>query len=104
MSRTTEIHREILYIKYLWNVWICRKIKCPELRKFNGKLCTLYIYGMSVFAEKLNVQNYGNSTGNYVHYSYGMSGFVEKLNVQTVEIQREIVYNICTECLDLQRN
>ena len=56
------------------------------------------------YAEKLNIQNYGNSVGNYVHYSYGMSGFVEKLNVQTVEIQREIVYNICTEFLDLQKN
>ena len=59
---------------------------------------------MSAFAEKLNVQNYGNSTGNYVHYSYGMSGFAETFNVQTAEIQQEIVYNICTECLDLQKN
>ena len=59
---------------------------------------------MSAFAEKLNVQNYGNSTGNYVHYSNRMSGFAEKLNVQTTEIQLEIVYNICTECLDLQKN
>ena len=56
------------------------------------------------YAEKLNIQNYGNSAGNYVHYSYGMSGFVEKLNVQTVEIQREIVYNICTECVDFPKN
>ena len=93
-----------LYIIYVWNVWICRKIEYPELWKFNGKLCTLYIYGISGFAEKLNVQNYGNSTGNYVHYSYGMSGFAETFNVQTAEIQQEIVYNICTECLDLQKN
>jgi len=42
---------------------------------------------MSRFAEKLNVQNYGNSTRNYVHYSYEMSGFAEKLNVETAEIQ-----------------
>ena len=56
---------------------------------------------MSVFAKKLNVQNYRNSAGNYVQYSYGMSGFAEKLNIQTAEIRREIVYNICTKCLDL---
>ena len=59
---------------------------------------------MSEFTEKLNVQNYRNSTGNYVQYSYGMSGFAEKLNVQTTEIQREIVYSIRIECLDLQKN
>ena len=59
---------------------------------------------MSEFVEKLNVQNYRNSTGNYVQYSYGMSGFAEKLNVQTAEIQREIVYSIHIECLDLQKN
>ena len=63
------------------------KIEYPELRKFNGKLYTLYIYGMVGFVEKLNVQNYGNSTKNYVHYSYEMSGFAEKLNVETAEIQ-----------------
>ena len=56
---------------------------------------------MSVFAKKLNVQNYRNLAGNYVQYSYGMSGFAEKLNIQTAKIRREIVYNICTKCLDL---
>ena len=77
------------------------------------------------FAEKLNVQYCGNSTGNYVHYMSGMSGFAEKLNIPNSEnstgncvrylctasldlqknwksrfakIQREIVYVICTEC------
>ena len=64
---------------YVWNVWICRKIIYPELCKFNGKLCTLYMHGMSGFVEKLNIQNYENSTGNGVHY-------------------------ICTEWLDLQKN
>ena len=33
------------------------KIECPELRIFNGEFGTLYMYGMSGFAEKLNVQN-----------------------------------------------
>ena len=58
------------------------KIEYPELQKFNGKLYTLYIYGMHEFAEKLNVQNCGNSTGNSVQYMYGMFGCVEKLNDQ----------------------
>ena len=62
------------------------------------------MYSMSRFEEKLNVQNNGNLTGNSVHYTYGMSVFAEKLNVQTTKIQREIVYIICTKCLDLQRN
>ena len=38
--------REIVYI-------ICTE--CPELRKFDGKLCTFYTFGMSGFAEKLNI-------------------------------------------------
>ena len=70
-----------MYIIFVQNVWICRKINCVELRKFNGKLCTLnvrnvricreieypelrklneklctlYMHGMSVFAKKLNI-------------------------------------------------
>ena len=113
------------------NFWICRKIEYPKLRKFNGKLCTLHTYGRSGFAEKLNVQNSGNSTGNSVRYMYGMSKFAKKLNIpnsenstgncvhylctacldllknsksKTAEIQFEIVDNTCTECLDLQKN
>ena len=72
---------------YVWNIWICREIEYPELRKFNGKLyvrnvwsCgeieypkfrkfigklgTLYMYGMSGFVKKLNIQNCVNPTGN----------------------------------------
>ena len=101
ISRTSKIQQEIVYIIYIRNVWICRKIESPELRKFNGKLFTLYMYGISGFAEKLNIQHRGNSTGNCVRYTYGMSGFAEKLNVQTMEIQQEIVYIIFTEYLDL---
>ena len=61
------------------------KIEYPELRKFNGKLYTLYMYGIVGFAKKLNVQNCGNSTGNSVHYMYGLSGFAEKLNFSNSE-------------------
>ena len=94
MSRTAKIHREIAHIMFVLNVWICRKIEYPELRKLNwklctlyarniwisrkieypllhifiGKLCTLYMYGMSGFAKKLNIQNYENSTENCVQY------------------------------------
>ena len=94
MSRTAKIHREIAHIMYVRNVWICKKIEYPKLRKlnwklctlcawnvwiskkieyrllhiFNGKLCTLYMYEMSGFAEKLNIQNYENSMGNCVQY------------------------------------
>ena len=31
------------------------------------------------FTEKLNVQNCGNSTGNYVRYMYVMTGFCRKI-------------------------
>ena len=37
---------------------------------------------MSGFADKLKIQNYVNSMGNYVHYMYGISRFPEKLNIQ----------------------
>ena len=68
-----------MYIICVWNVWVCKKIEYPEKQKFNGKLCTLYMYGMSVFVEKLNIHNCKNSKGNCLHY-------------------------ICTEGLDLQKN
>ena len=66
----------------VWNVWFCGEIEYPKFRKFSAKLCTLYMYGMSGFEEKLNILKYINSTGNYAHYVYGMSGFEEKLNIQ----------------------
>ena len=124
-----KIKREIVYIIYVRNFWICRKIEYPncgnstgklrtlhtygmsgfvekieypELRKFNGKLYTLYIYGMVGFVEKLNVQNCGNSTGNCVQYLHGMSEFAEKLNVQNcVNSTENCVHYFCTKCLDL---
>ena len=75
ISRTTKIQWEIVYNMYVWNVRICWKIKYPKLRKFIGKLCTLFMYGISGFAEKLNIHSCENSTENCVRY-------------------------ICTECLD----
>ena len=74
-----KFNEEIVYIIYVQKVWICRKIEYPELRKFNGKLYTLYMYGTSGFAEKLNIYNCKNSIGNCVH-------------------------DICKECLDLKKN
>ena len=74
-----ENWREIVYVIYVRNVWFCRKIEYPELQKFDGKFCTLYMYGKSGFAEKLNIQNCVNSMANFVPY-------------------------VCTECLDLQKN
>ena len=56
-----------LYTLNVRNVWFCGEIEYPKFRKFNGKLWTLYMYGMSGFADKLKFQNCVNSTGNCVH-------------------------------------
>ena len=40
------------------------------------------MYGISGFAEKLNILKYINFTGNYERYTYGMSGFADKLKIQ----------------------
>ena len=104
ISRATKIRWKIMYVIYVRNVWICRKIEYPELWKFNGKFCALCMYGMSGIAEKLNIQNCENSMGNYLKYIctkgldllknwisrtaklctlylYVMSGFAEILNI-----------------------
>ena len=57
ISRAAKIQRKIVYVIYVRNVWIIKKIECPELQKFNGKLCMLYMYKMFGLAKKLNVQN-----------------------------------------------
>ena len=60
---------------------------------------------MGGFAEKLNVQNCGNSVGNSLHYMYGMSGFVERLNILDTENSTgNCVHYLCMACLDLQKN
>ena len=81
------------------------EIDYQKFWKFSGILCTLYMYGMFGFEEKLNIQKRVNSTGNCVHYMYRISGFAEKLNVKNfVNSARKYVHYICTEYLDLQRN
>ena len=128
-SRTAKIQREIVYIicsesmdlqkienlelqkfngklcTLLWNVGICRKNEYPEQQKFKVKLCTLYMYGTSGFAEKLNFQNYENSTGNCVHYMCTKkSGFAKNLNIQNCENSTgNCVHYICTECCHLKK-
>ena len=104
ISRSLKIQRKIVYIIYLRNVCICRKIECPELREFNRKLCTLFEQNVWI-CRKIECPNYGNSTGNCVQYMYGMSGFAEKLNVQNcVNSIENCVHYFCTKCLDLQKN
>ena len=56
---------------------------------------------MSGFVEKLNIENYVNSTRNCVHYLYEISSYEEKLNIQNfVNLGGNCVHYICTECLD----
>ena len=60
---------------------------------------------MGGFAEKLNVQYSGNSTGNSVHYMSGMSGFAEKLNILKSENSTgNCVHYLCMASPDLQKN
>ena len=95
ISRAAKIQRKIVYVIYVQNDWICRKIEYPEGRKFNGKLCTLYTYGMFGFAEKLNIQNCENSTRNCFHYiCTECLDFLQNWISKTAKIQREIVYII----------
>ena len=105
ISRTAKIQCENVYIIYLRNVLICRKFDYPELRIFNWKVCTLYMYEMSGFAKKLNFQNRVNWTGNCIHNMYGMSGFAVNLNIQNCENStRNCVNYIFTKRLDLLKN
>ena len=59
-SRTAKIQREIVYIICSESMDL-QKIENLELQKFNGKLCTLCLYGTLGFAEKMNIQNSENS-------------------------------------------
>ena len=62
------------------------------------------MYGMSGFAEKLNIQNCENWIGNCVNYMHGMSRLAEKLNIPyCIYSMGNCVHYICTKCLDLQK-
>ena len=101
ISKTVKIQREIVCIIYVRNLWICRKIEYPELRKFKGKLCTLYMYRMFGLAKKLNVQSCKNSTGNCTLYVRKV-WICRKLKIQNFENSMEnCVHYICTERWDL---
>ena len=84
-----------MYIIYVWNGWIWRKIEYLELQKFKGKLCTSYMHRLTGFAEKLNIQRLKNLTGNCVHYicTEGLD-FQKNWISRTAKIQREMVYII----------
>ena len=102
ISQTSKIQRKIVYILYARNVWICRKLECPELQNLNWKLCTLYVrndwicrkiecpelhkfyekfstlYVRNVWiSRKIDCHSCANSVGNCVHYMHGMSEFVK---------------------------
>ena len=68
ISKAAKIHRKIVHVIYARNGWNSKKIECQMLQKFNGKLCTLYMYGMYGLAEKSNIQNSVNSTRNCARY------------------------------------
>ena len=49
------------------------------------------MYGLLAFAERLNIQNCLNSTGNCVRCMYEMSEFIEKLNsADTLNAQNRV--------------
>ena len=82
MSRFVEnlniqscVNLTVFLVHKIWECLDLQKFECPEQQKFIGKLCTFYMYGMSGFVEKLNIQSCENSTENCVRC-------------------------ICTECLD----
>ena len=84
ISRTAKIQQEIVYIIYLRNAWICWKIEYPELWKFIGILCTLYMYKMSRFSgnwifRAVEIQQ------KIVNIMYRIFGLPKKLNLQSGE-------------------
>ena len=47
-------------------VWFCEEIEYPQFRKFRARLCKLYMYEMSGFEQKFNILNFVKSAGNCV--------------------------------------
>ena len=68
--------------------------------------CVHYICKECLDLQKIfNIQNSKNSTGNCIHYMYGMLEFTEKLNVQNcINSTGNCVHYICMECLVSQIN
>ena len=58
---------------------------------------------MSRVAEKSNIQNNVNSTGNCIHFMYGMSGFAENLNIMNYVNSTVYLIHKGWDCLDLQK-
>ena len=75
MSSTAEFNRKFCTL-HVCNVWICRKIECPELHKFYEKFFTLYVWNVWIW-RKIDCHSCANSVGNCVHYTYRMSEFVK---------------------------
>ena len=96
---------KIVYIIYVWNVWICGEIENLELRKFNGKLCTLNARNV-LFCAEIEYPKFCKFSGKLCTlYMYGISGFAEKLNIpKYINSMGNFVHYICTEYLDLQIN
>ena len=94
ISRAAKIQRQIVYVMYVRNVWISKKIECPKLRKLIRKLCKLYVRNVWV-CRKSYIQNYVNSTVNCVHYICTKRLDLLKYWIsRTKKIKREIVYII----------
>ena len=70
-----------MYIIYVWNVWICGEIENLELRKFNGKLCTLNVRNVWFCGEIQDPKFRKFNEKLCTLYMYGMSRFAEKLKI-----------------------
>ena len=83
MSNTAKIQRKIVYVIYVRNIWISKKIECPKLRKFNGKLCTLHEQNVWICRkiEYPKLQNFNMKLCTL--YMNGLFRLEKKLNVQS---------------------
>ena len=55
MKIKNNVNSPLLCTLNVRKVWFCGEIEYPKFRKFNEKLCTLYMFGMSGYAEKLKI-------------------------------------------------
>ena len=65
--------------------------------------CIHFLYRLSGFIEKLNVQNCVNSMRNCVYYMYRWLGLAEKLNIRNSVNSIGNFVHKCTDGLDLQK-